>query len=100
MKRYAVYKGLQKPLVFRGFKGRYIYWGVGYILLSIVGAGITAAAFNLVAGIFVLAAVMAGGLYHTSIRQKNGLHDKTKSKGVFVFQTNLNGIRNVKKETV
>ena len=38
--RYAdfpVFKGLQKPLEFMGFQGRYIYWAAGTASGAIVG---------------------------------------------------------------
>lgn len=98
MREYSVYKGLQMPLVFKGFRGRYIYWGAASIVLSIVAAGLTSAFFSLLGGVLAMVAVMGGGIYYTSVHQKKGLHDKTKSSGVYVIKPNLNGNRYVKKE--
>jgi len=100
MRKYSVYKGLQKPLVFRGFKGRYIYWGVGFIVLSLVAGGILGAFVGMLPGAATMAALMLGGIYYTGIRQKQGLYDKKRAKGVHVIRTELKGRRNVKKESV
>ena len=75
---YYLYKGLKKPLVFFGLKGKYIFYAVG-----VVGAGVVAALilskFGLLGSLFGLA-VTAGGVYLIFRRQdKNGLYDKTKN---------------------
>lgn len=97
---YPIYKGLQKPLVYKGFKGRYIYWAIGFIILGIVLAGIIGSIFNLMFGIVVLVFIAFGGIYYTSQKQKRGLYDKTTHKGIYVLRINLRGNRNVKKETI
>lgn len=98
MRTFAIYKGLQKPLVYKGFKGRYMYWVIGFILLSIVLAGIVGAIVHFAVGIIVMALVAGGGIFYTSTKQKSGLYDKTSHCGIYVFQTNLRGIRYVKKK--
>jgi hypothetical protein len=100
MHEYSIYKGLQKPLVYKGFKGRYMYWTIGFIILGLVLAGLIGAVFNLLAGITVMTIVAGGGVYYTSQKQKKGLHDKRLDKGIYVFHVNLRGTRNVKKESI
>lgn len=82
--RYEVYKGLQKPLVFQSFKGKFIYWGAGFAVLSLVNAIV----FNFIGGYMVgglsMLTTLGGGLYFTAQRQKKGLHNKTKSKGIYI----------------
>lgn len=39
-KSYPVYKGLQKPLVYKGFKGRYMYWAIGSVVGGVVLGGL------------------------------------------------------------
>ena len=65
---YNVYKGLQKPLIFKGFKGKFIYIGGA----SFMWGGIT------------LVIVMFGGLGITSKLQRKGLHKKDKRKGIYI----------------
>lgn len=98
MRKYAIYKGLQKPLVYKGFKGRYMYWAVGFVVLAIVLGGLIGAVIHVAAGIVVMALVAAGGIFYCSARQKNGLFDKTRYRGIFLFQTNLRGTRHVKEK--
>lgn len=100
MRMFAIYKGLQKPLVYKGFKGRYMYWTIGFILLAIVLAGLIGATIHFAAGIVTLALVAGGGIFYTSQKQKRGLYDKTRHSGIYLFQTNLRGSRYVKKEPV
>ena len=86
---FYLYKGLKKPLVFFGLKGKYIFYAVG-----IIGGGVVAALilskFGLLGSLLGLA-VTAGGVYLLFKRQdKYGLYDKTKnSDQIFVFPKRL-----------
>lgn len=75
---FYLYKGLKKPLVFFGLKGKYIFYAVG-----IIGGGVIAALilskFGLL-GSLVGLLVTAGGVYFIFKRQdKYGLYNKTKN---------------------
>ncbi len=75
---FYLYKGLKKPLVFFGLKGKYIFHAVG-----VVGGGVIAALvlskFGLLGSLLGLA-LTAGGVYLIFKRQdKYGLYDKTKN---------------------
>ncbi|MBE9599894.1 DUF4133 domain-containing protein [Pedobacter sp. MC2016-24] len=85
-KRFSIYRGLQKPLVFKGFKGKFIYWGLACLVMGLVLAAITVAMVSMLLGIVVLIACIGGGLFYTASQQKNGLHNKDKSQSVFVHQ--------------
>ena len=93
---FYLYKGLKKPLVFFGLKGKYIFYAVG-----VVGAGVVAALilskFGLLGSLLGLA-VTAGGVYLIFRRQdKNGLYDKTKNfDQIFIFPKKLNNKRFLK----
>ncbi|TDS06585.1 DUF4133 domain-containing protein [Sphingobacterium paludis] len=89
MRRYAIYKGLQRPLVYRGFKGKFIGWGIGSLVLGLVGGGLLGALSSMYLGAVVTLAVIAGGLTFTFQRQKGGLHVKTRSTALFVHQAKL-----------
>ena len=88
-KRFAVYKGLQKPLVFRGFKGKFIYWGLGSILAGLVLGALTMSLINMWLGAIVLISSMVGGLLFIASKQKKGLSAKTQSNGIYVFAANF-----------
>ncbi|MEB4760206.1 MULTISPECIES: DUF4133 domain-containing protein [Chryseobacterium] len=87
---FYLYKGLKKPLVFFGLKGKYIIYAVG-----VIGAGVLAALilskFGLLGSLVGLAAT-AGGVYLIFRRQdKHGLYDKTKNfDQIFIFPKRLN----------
>jgi hypothetical protein len=93
-KRFAVYKGLQKPLVFRGFKGKFIYWGVGSLLAGLVLGALTMSLVNMWLGAIVLVGSIVGGLLYIARKQKHGLSDKTRSQGIYIHQSNLKQIKN------
>lgn len=82
---FYLYKGLKKPLVFFGLKGKYIIYAVG-----VIGAGVVAALvmskFGLLGSLLGLAAT-AGGVYLIFRRQdQHGLYDKTKNLDqIFIF---------------
>jgi len=88
-RQFQVYKGLQRPLVYRGFKGKYIYWGIGALLAGLVTGALTMALVNMWLGLIVLIAGIAGGLVFIAGKQKHGLHLKTRSAGIFIHQVNL-----------
>lgn len=88
-KRFAVYKGLQKPLVFKGFKGKFIYWGLGFLLTGLVLGAITIALINMYLGAVVLIGTITGGLLYTAGQQKNGLHLKAKGSSFLIHQATI-----------
>ncbi len=83
-KRFAVYKGLQKPLMFKGFKGKFIYWGIGCLLAGLVFGALTMTLVNGWLGALVLAGCITGGLFYIAGRQKKGLYVKTRSASIHI----------------
>jgi hypothetical protein len=77
-RKFAVYKGLQKPLVFKGFQGKFIYWGLvsGALLMSLVSMWL---------GAVVLISCILGGLLFTAHKQKGGLHSKRRDTQIFIL---------------
>ena len=62
--RYAdfpVFKGLQKPLEFMGFQGRYIYWAAGTAGGAIVGFIIAYCLLGFVVGLVALVFAISTG---------------------------------------
>lgn len=101
MRTFSVYKGLQKPLIFRGFKGRYIIWGLGSVVLGVISAGVIGLVFNLIAGFSALVVISVGGIFYTSTKQKGGLYDKKRSNGeIYIIPNNIKYRKHVKKKKV
>jgi hypothetical protein len=84
-RKFAVYKGLQKPLVYKGFKGKFIYWGVASLLVGLVLGALTMSLINTWFGVMVLAGSVTGGLFYTAAMQKKGLHSKIRSNKIFIL---------------
>ncbi len=76
---FYLYKGLKKPLVFFGLKGKYLYWGLGVASGGFICTGILTNIIGLV-GILFGGCVIGGGLWVTFFLQdKKGLYNKTKN---------------------
>lgn len=88
-RRYAIYKGLQKPLVYRGLKGKFIFWGIGALLAGLVFGGLTIALVNMWLGALVLIGCIVGGLLFIAGKQKKGLHSKSGDKAIYIHPASL-----------
>jgi hypothetical protein len=94
-KHFPVYKGLQKPLIFRGFKGKFIYWGIGSLLAGLVVGSLTMSLVNMWLGTILLIGCITGGLLFTASKQKQGLHSKSRSNKIYIInQINHYGRKN------
>lgn len=88
--KYPIYKGLQKPLIFKGFKGRYIYWGIGAILIDLILACIFCIFVDTFIGLCVMAVFLAISLFIIYKKQEKGLYNRKKDTDtLFIFKNNL-----------
>lgn len=87
--RYSIYKGLQKPLIYRGFKGKFIYWGIGSLAGGLILGGLIGALTSMYLGGFLTITLICSGLSYTYFRQKDGLHAKTRNSGIIVHPVHL-----------
>ncbi|HEX7869521.1 MAG TPA: DUF4133 domain-containing protein [Chryseobacterium sp.] len=87
---FYLYKGLKKPLIFFGLKGKYIFYAVGVIGVGVIAALILSK-FGLLGSLLGLA-VTGGGVYFIFKRQdKYGLYAKTKNfNQVLIFPKKIN----------
>ena len=85
--QYKLYKGLQRPLVFKMFKGRYIYWAGGVLIGAIALGIIISATVSSITGLIVLAVVGGGGLMFVISSQKKGLYKKNSERGIFILHS-------------
>lgn len=78
IKSYSVYKGLQKPLVFKGMKGRFIMMIIGFLVsVFILGTIIYLIFGGLIALLGMVFYGAIGGGY-ISKESKKGLYPKKK----------------------
>lgn len=84
-RKYSVYKGLQKPLVFKGFKGKFIYWGLASLLSGLIFGALTMTLVNMWLGALVLVGSILGGLFYTAGKQKSGLHTKCRTRNIYIL---------------
>lgn len=96
-REFTVYKGLQKPLVFKAFKGKFIYWAAGGILGSFFFCVISSLLFGYGVGGLVLVAGAVGTLAFIKQKEKNGLNAKVSTKGIIYLQPNFKFKRLEKK---
>ena len=82
---YPVFKGLQKPLEFMGFQGRYIYWAAGTVGGAIVGFIIAYCLVGFVVGLVVLVVAISAGAALIFLKQRKGLHTKKSDQGVYIY---------------
>ncbi|WP_277111500.1 DUF4133 domain-containing protein [Chryseobacterium taklimakanense] len=82
---FYLYKGLKKPLVFFGLKGKYIFYAVGVIGVGVVSS-LALSKIGLIGSLLGLG-ITAGGVYLIFKRQdKRGLYDKTRNENqVYIF---------------
>lgn len=84
-REYNSYKGLQKPLVFKMFKGRYIYIALGTLIGAFVIGIVMGIITTMAIGVVVLLALGVGGLFVVLMNQrKNGLNKKRKKQGIYI----------------
>lgn len=81
---FNVYRGLQRPLLFKGLKGKYIYIGGACIVIAIIACAIVSTILSFMWGGLTLCAVMFGGLGVVTQLQKKGLHNKNKRIGTYI----------------
>lgn len=82
---YPVFKGLQKPLEFMGIRGRFLTYAAGAIGISFMGYIVFSILLGKFAGFIAMIIMAAIGLASIYLKQKTGLHNKKKSRGVFIY---------------
>jgi len=88
---YNMYKGLQRPVVFKLFKGKYIYWAGGSFIASMVLGGTFAALISNVVGIITFLGIGALGILYTLNQQNTvGLHNKKQVIGTILIKPKHN----------
>lgn len=85
-KGYPVFKGLQKPLEFMGIRGRFLTLAAATIGMSFIGFILFSIALGKLAGFIAMLVMAVVGLVIIYIKQRGGLHNKRREKGIFVYK--------------
>lgn len=86
---YEVYKGLQKPLIFKGIKGKFIYWMAGGIISSFILAFIINYFFGTIISIIVAMCGIGGIIFYCTRKQKEeGIYSRDKTRGIVYVENN------------
>lgn len=97
---FEVFKGLQSPLVFKGFKGKYIYMGLGLLLGSFLATVAVIVTVGYGTGVIFLALSLGGGMFYLSQKQKKGLYTKNRANGIYINRAKYKFPKHEKEEDV
>jgi hypothetical protein len=67
------------------FKGKFIYWGIAFLLTGLVLGALTMSLVNMWLGAMVLIGFIVGGLLFTASKQKGGLHSKCRTSNIYIL---------------
>lgn len=83
---FPVFKGLQKPLEFMGIRGRFLTLAAVAIGVSFVGFIAFSIVLGKLAGFVAMLVMAAVGLATIFVKQRSGLHNKKRAKGIYVYK--------------
>ena len=83
---YPVFKGLQKPLEFMDIRGRFLTLAAAAIGVSFVGFIGFSIALGKLAGFIAMLVMALVGLVTIYVKQRGGLHNKRRAKGIYVYK--------------
>ena len=83
---FPVFKGLQKPLEFMGIRGRFLTLAAVAIGVSFVGFILFSIMLGKLAGFIAMLVMAVAGLIIIYVKQRGGLHNKKRSKGIHVYR--------------
>lgn len=83
---FPVFKGLQKPLEFMGIRGRFLTLAAVAIGVSFVGFIAFSIVLGKLAGFIAMLVMAAVGLATIFVKQRGGLHNKKRAKGIYVYK--------------
>lgn len=89
MRQYPIYKGLQKPLSYKGLKGRFIGWGAAALCAGLLLGGLSGAFINMYVGSVVTILSIVAMFSLIFFHQKKGLHTKRRDRGIFIQPSRL-----------
>ena len=82
---FPILVGLQKPLEFKGIRGRFLGWMAGIVGVAMMGTLILLTTTNFLIAMLFLLVVVATGYLIIKTKQKQGLHNKKKCRDRLVY---------------
>ena len=83
---YEVLKGLQRPIEFKGIRGRFLLWAAGTIAAAFFGFVIIKILLGEGLAFLVAIVSLVGGYIIILLKQKEGLYKKQRNKNVVVYK--------------
>ena len=77
--------GLQRPLEFKGIRGRFLGWMAGIVGVAMMGTLILLTTTSFLVALIFLLIVVAVGYLIIRTKQKQGLHNKRKCRDRLVY---------------
>lgn len=90
---YPVFKGMQKPLEFMGIRGRFLTLAAATIGLSFLGFIISSIIIGKLGGFIAMLVMIVCGLATIYIKQKGGLHNKRRDRGIYIYNLLITKIK-------
>lgn len=88
--KFNLYKGIQKPLVFKGFQGKFIFWGLGALAGGVLIGAVGCITLGSITGMGILAVYLGIAFVIIFKKQEKGLYNKKRTTHtLFVRKNNL-----------
>lgn len=87
---YKIYKGVSKPLMFKGFKGNYIYMAGACLGLAIIIMIMLSGTLGFIVSGVISIAVGGGGITFILKKQSEGMNKGKKDTGIYIVKNRLN----------
>ena len=82
---YPMLTGLQKPLEFKGVRGRFLGWLAGIVGVGMMGMLVMLILIGFLVGFLFLVVTIAVGYLIIRVKQKQGIHNKKKSNELLIY---------------
>ena len=73
-------------MVFKMFKGKFIYYAAGVLVGGIIIAGLITAIISSIVGLVALFVLTVPGLLYVINKQKEGLYNKRRERAIFIHK--------------
>jgi len=86
---YKIHKGVSKPIMFKGFKGNYIYMAGGCLGLAIVVMIFLSSSLGFIVSSVISIVIGGGGISLILKKQSKGMGGGKKHTGIYIVKNRL-----------